>query len=113
MIDQSLELLDVNESDDDGCTALHCLVKNLDQVDAVRHLVSRGADVNAIDQRRNTPLYEVMKGTMLRMMYEHGNSEPILERLKHEMRSFKSCWRSEPPKNYQDGRRDTKTGTRW
>lgn len=82
MIDRLLDLLDVNESDDNGCTALHYLVKNLDQVDAVRHLVSQGADVNAVDRNGNTPLHEVMKGTLLRRMDEHGNSAPILERLK-------------------------------
>lgn len=72
-IDQLLQQLDVNEKDDRGCTALHYLVKNFDQADAVRHLLSQGADVNAVDQEANTPLHEVMKGTMLRRQDDQDN----------------------------------------
>ncbi|KAJ5962471.1 hypothetical protein N7501_007412 [Penicillium viridicatum] len=71
--DQLLQQLDVNEKDDRGCTALHYLVKNFDQADAVRHLLSQGADVNAVDQEANTPLHEVMKGTMLRRQDDQDN----------------------------------------
>jgi ankyrin repeat protein len=72
-----LETIDINRIDADGCTALHYLVKNLDQGDAIRHLVSRGADVSAIDNKGNTSLHEVMKGQMLRKLYENAGVEPL------------------------------------
>lgn len=52
------------------------LVKNLDQGDAIWHVVGRGADVNAIDNKGNTPVHEVMKGKMLRKRYENGELSP-------------------------------------
>ncbi|KAJ5663806.1 hypothetical protein N7507_004537 [Penicillium longicatenatum] len=83
LIDQLLQQVDVNEKDDCGCTALHYLVKNFDQADAVRHLLSQGADVNAIDQEGNTPLHEVMKGSMLWKQDDPVGLEPLPMRLKN------------------------------
>lgn len=60
-----------------SCTALHYLLKNLDQGDAIRHVINRSADINAIDNKGNTPLHEVMKGKMLRKRYENGELEPL------------------------------------
>lgn len=89
MLDFLLESIDVSQPDADGCTALHYLVKNLDQGDAIRHLVSRGADVTAIDSKGNTPLHEVMKGKMLRKVYASGELEPLptgfLKRARNEV----------------------------
>lgn len=83
LINQLLQHLDVNEKDDCGCTALHYLVKNFDQADAVRHLLSQGADVNAVDQEGNTPLHEVMKGTMIRKQDDPVDLEQLPMRLKN------------------------------
>jgi ankyrin repeat protein len=85
MVDQLLDHLQINETDDLGYTALHYLVRNLDQVDAVRYLVSRGAHVNAVDLKGNTPLHEVMKGTIIKPMEERGNREETTGRLKQAL----------------------------
>lgn len=84
-VDQLLDHLHISEKDDFGCTALHYLVRNLDQVDAVRHFVSRGADVNAVDLNGNNPLHEAMKGTTILRMEGHGNREEIMERLRQAL----------------------------
>ncbi|OOQ81610.1 hypothetical protein PEBR_42236 [Penicillium brasilianum] len=45
MLDRLLEPpTDINDTDADGCTAMHYLVRHLDQIEAARHLISRGAD---------------------------------------------------------------------
>ncbi|TPR10320.1 Major Facilitator Superfamily protein [Aspergillus niger] len=49
---------------------------HLNQLDAARHLISRGADVNMADYVGNTPLHEVMKGTMLKRYDNNGNLDP-------------------------------------
>ncbi|KAK4870498.1 hypothetical protein LT330_004846 [Penicillium expansum] len=82
-IDQLLQQLDVNEKDDYGCTALHYLVKNFDQADAVRHFCSQGADVNAVDKEGNTPLHKAMKGTMIRKQDDPTGLEQLPMRLKN------------------------------
>lgn len=75
MIDRLLEETDINDTDADGCTAMHYLVRHFDQVDAVRHLVRRGADVNMINHKGNAPLHEVMKGALIRRMDENGRPD--------------------------------------
>jgi ankyrin repeat protein len=86
LLDFLLETVDVNHADADGCTALHYLVKNLDQSDAILHLLSRGADVSAVDRKGNTPLHEVMKGKMLRKMYANREVEPLAPNLLRRTR---------------------------
>ncbi|KAJ5718923.1 uncharacterized protein N7483_010005 [Penicillium malachiteum] len=114
-VDRMLDHLHINEKDDLGCTALHYLVRHLDQVDAIRHFVLRGADVNAVDLKGNTPLHEAMKGTIIKRMEEPGNREEINERLRQALHykrdlSFKSCQILAPPKKWstQRGRRRNK-----
>ncbi|RAH41031.1 ankyrin [Aspergillus brunneoviolaceus CBS 621.78] len=68
--------LDIDETDADGCTAMHYLVRNMDQVEAARYLISRGADVDVVDDQGNTPLHQVMKGTLIRKLDEHGRPDP-------------------------------------
>lgn len=82
-IDQLLQQLGVNEKDDCGCTALHYLVKNFDQADAIRHFLSHGTDVNAVDKEGSTPLHEVMKGTMVRKRDDPTSLEQLPMRLKN------------------------------
>lgn len=76
MIDRLLEGTSMNDTDSDGCTAMHYLVRNMDQIDATRYLISLGADVTVVNYKGNTPLHEVMKGTMLRRMGEDGLPDP-------------------------------------
>jgi ankyrin repeat protein len=81
MIDRLLEDTDINDTDADGCTAMHYLVRHLDQIDAVRHLISRGADVNAINHKGNAPLHGViMKGTLIRRLEQNGRPDPAQSR---------------------------------
>ncbi|KAJ5549448.1 ankyrin [Penicillium frequentans] len=77
MIKCLLEGTSINDTDGDGCTAMHYLVRNLDQIDAIRYLISLGADVNVINHKGNTPLHEVMKSTMVRKMGEDGLPDPL------------------------------------
>ena len=65
MIDQILQRLKVSERDDCGCTARHYLVINFDQADAIRYILSRGAEVNAVDQEGNTPIHEVIEANIV------------------------------------------------
>ncbi|KAJ5797462.1 ankyrin [Penicillium pulvis] len=76
MIDRLLEGASINDTDGDGCTAMHYLVRDLDQIDAIRYLISLEADVNVINHKGNTPLHEVMKSTMIRRMGEDGLPDP-------------------------------------
>ncbi|PYI08316.1 hypothetical protein BO78DRAFT_428190 [Aspergillus sclerotiicarbonarius CBS 121057] len=80
LLDCLLQSVDINDADADGCAAMHYLVRHLDQIDAARHLIRRGADVNAINHRGNTPLHEVMKGTLLRKLDENGIPDPAQPR---------------------------------
>lgn len=79
-IDRLLEETDINDTDADGCTAMHYLVRPLDQIDAARYLISRGADVKAINHKGNTPLHEVMKSTLIRRLDENGRPDPAQPR---------------------------------
>ncbi|KUL86304.1 hypothetical protein ZTR_08592 [Talaromyces verruculosus] len=81
MIDRLLKDTDINDTDADGCTAMHYLVRHLGQIDAARHLISRGADVNAINHKGNAPLHEViMKGKVIRRLDENGRPDPAQQR---------------------------------
>ncbi|KAL6229610.1 hypothetical protein BDW75DRAFT_235066 [Aspergillus navahoensis] len=63
LLNRLLEQVGVNEpAAADGSTALHYLVRHLNQIDAARHLIQCGANANAIYHQGNTPLHEVMRG---------------------------------------------------
>ncbi|KAJ5722977.1 ankyrin [Penicillium malachiteum] len=77
MIDRMLNSSGINETDTAGCTALHYLVRHMNQMEAVRHLIRRGANVNAINHKGNTPLHEVMGGVQeesIKILVEAGGS---------------------------------------
>lgn len=61
-------------------------MKNLDQGDAIRHLISRDADVTTIDKKGNTPLHEVMKGKIIRKAYANREVEPLAPNLLEKTR---------------------------
>ncbi|ROW01945.1 hypothetical protein VMCG_05624 [Cytospora schulzeri] len=52
----------VGEVDTFGCTALHYIARQLPQVGAAQHLLSRGADVRAVNSKGDTPLHEAARG---------------------------------------------------
>ncbi|CAD6440133.1 f2d0053b-2845-4e20-acca-a4efe87969a9-CDS [Sclerotinia trifoliorum] len=52
----------LNDADTDGDTALHFAASNLRYVEAVRFLISRGADLHARNSKGNTPLHEAAGG---------------------------------------------------
>ncbi|KAJ5806526.1 uncharacterized protein N7503_004128 [Penicillium pulvis] len=58
-----LKYVNVNETDADGCTVLHYLVRNLSQIDAARYLIQRGADATKKDKKGITPLQKALEGT--------------------------------------------------
>ncbi|PYH90322.1 ankyrin [Aspergillus ellipticus CBS 707.79] len=77
MLDILLESVGVKDLDRWGCTALHYIVQNFSQINAVRHLISRGADVNMVNRFGDTPLHEVIRGTLARGVDKRGHIEPM------------------------------------
>ncbi|KAJ6032520.1 hypothetical protein N7540_003252 [Penicillium herquei] len=65
-LDQLLNYVDVNDTDHDVRTLLHYLVDSVEQIDALRHLITRGADVTKSDRHGDTPLHELIKGQIVR-----------------------------------------------
>ncbi|KAJ5752201.1 ankyrin [Penicillium odoratum] len=73
MIDRLLERTGINDTDSNGCTAMHYSVRHMNQIDATRYLISRGADVTVVNHKVNTPLHDVMGGRMTGTLNENGN----------------------------------------
>ena len=77
LLDRLLESpMDINDTDADGCTAMHYLARHLHQIEAARHLISHGANVSVVNQKGDTPLHELMKGSMPRRLHEYGKPDP-------------------------------------
>lgn len=57
IIDRLLKDTDINDTDADSCTAMHYLVRHLDQIDATRHLISRGGRMSTRLITRGTHLF--------------------------------------------------------
>ena len=59
ILDQLLKYVDINENDYDGRTAISFLVNSVtvEQIDAMRDFITRGADVTKSDKRGDTPLH--------------------------------------------------------
>ncbi|KAJ6003322.1 hypothetical protein N7451_005869 [Penicillium sp. IBT 35674x] len=68
-----LELIDVNDVDAEGRTPLHFLVRCWNRTNAVRHLISRGADVTMADHKGNMPLHMVMTGRLSGWLWDYAN----------------------------------------
>ncbi|KAJ5295677.1 hypothetical protein PENANT_c001G09219 [Penicillium antarcticum] len=65
IIEKLLEYVNVNDADVDGHTPLHFMVRHLSRVNAVQHLIVRGANVNVVDNKGNSPLHEAMRGQLV------------------------------------------------
>ena len=63
--------LDVNAKDEFEYTALHAAV-SYSQIDIIRFLISKGADVNIRDGDMDTPLHVVESEEIARLLIEHG-----------------------------------------
>ncbi|KGO45811.1 hypothetical protein PEX1_063430 [Penicillium expansum] len=77
IIDKLLEFVDVNHVDGNGNTPLHLMVRRLNRINTVRHIISQGANVNLVDKKGNSPLHETMHGTLVQRVFEDGDVEPI------------------------------------
>lgn len=70
------------------------MARNVWQVEASRLLVSRGADVNAINKKGNTPLYEAMGEGLIRREKEDRTIElPLLSEKMEALDDFISTLR--------------------
>ncbi|OJJ94894.1 hypothetical protein ASPACDRAFT_1860582 [Aspergillus aculeatus ATCC 16872] len=56
-LEKILTLVDINHADVNGDTSLHHIVRRIRQIGAVDKLLNRGADVNAVNKKGNTPLH--------------------------------------------------------
>ncbi|PYI35430.1 ankyrin [Aspergillus indologenus CBS 114.80] len=56
-LEKILTLVDINNADVKGDTVLHWIARRLPQTHAVRIPLSRGANVNAVNKKGNTPLH--------------------------------------------------------
>lgn len=70
ILDQLLKFVDVNETDDNSSTPLHYMVKTVEQIVDVQHLISRGADVVKNDHQGSTPLHELIEGQIVKKRHE-------------------------------------------
>ncbi|KAJ5167759.1 uncharacterized protein N7482_003353 [Penicillium canariense] len=77
ILNRLLEFVDVNDADTDGRTPLHCLVRHLNRINAIRHLISHGAQVNVADKKGNTPLHDVMYGNVIQGLAGIAESETM------------------------------------
>ncbi|KAJ5925751.1 hypothetical protein N7454_007261 [Penicillium verhagenii] len=77
ILDLLLEFVNVNDVDIEGRTSLHFLVQFWNRIIAVRYLISRGADVNMVDHRGNTPLHMVMNGKLIPGLYQTAEFQTI------------------------------------
>ncbi|KAH8701832.1 ankyrin repeat-containing domain protein [Talaromyces proteolyticus] len=68
---------DISQTDMNGDTVLHIMAKNLRQVEATRSLLSKGADVRAINAKGNTPFHEVMVGLLRSRVSRRQKTEPV------------------------------------
>jgi ankyrin repeat protein len=75
LLELLIPFVDINQADVNGWTPLHYMARNLRQVNASRLLVSRGADVSAVNNKGNTPLHEAMTGRLIRKEKENGSLE--------------------------------------
>jgi hypothetical protein len=67
----------INQQDKDGNTALHRMVTDLRQVQAVKFLISQGIDVSLTDSRGNTALHHCLhSGSILDRETSNGPVVP-------------------------------------
>jgi ankyrin repeat protein len=77
MLDRLLESpTDIIDIEADGYTAIHYLARYLVQIEATRYLISRGADISVVNHKGNTPLYELIRGTIRRRLGENRIPDP-------------------------------------
>ena len=84
LLEMFIPFVDLNKADINGWTALHWMARNLRQVEPCRLLVSRGADVNAVDNKGNTPVHQAVSGKLQRREKAENPIEwPTLEEKIH------------------------------
>ncbi|RAH47434.1 ankyrin [Aspergillus brunneoviolaceus CBS 621.78] len=85
-LEKVLTLVDINHADVNGDTSLHHFVRRLRQIREVDKLLNRGADVNAVNKKGNTPLHVAVGASTfpsVRRMDDGGYVEiPLEDRLE-------------------------------
>ncbi|RAK77744.1 uncharacterized protein BO72DRAFT_477043 [Aspergillus fijiensis CBS 313.89] len=74
-LEKILTLVNINNSDVNGDTVLHYISRRLPQTHAVRILLSRGANVNAVNKMGNTPLHMAAGASVFPKWRPMNNSE--------------------------------------
>ncbi|KAJ5623050.1 hypothetical protein N7490_011655 [Penicillium lividum] len=91
ILERLIEFVNIDEADFTGRTPLHYMARFLNRINAVRRLISQGANVNAVDNKVNTPLHEVMSGKLVKSRWEKGDFDAMnvtsdrLARAREEM----------------------------
>ncbi|KAL4932928.1 ankyrin repeat domain-containing protein [Aspergillus undulatus] len=67
----------LDHADQNGDTALHIRAKNLRQVAVVRALVARGARVDVVNKKGNTPVHEAMIGALRPRLSWDGKGQEL------------------------------------
>ncbi|KAJ5946382.1 hypothetical protein N7454_003221 [Penicillium verhagenii] len=84
LLEMFIPFVELNKADINGWTALHWMARNLRQVEPCRLLVSRGADVNAVDNKGHTPVHQAANGKLQRREKADKTIEwPTLEEKIH------------------------------
>ncbi|RAH75013.1 ankyrin [Aspergillus aculeatinus CBS 121060] len=74
-LEKILTLVNINNSDVNGDTVLHYISRRLPQTHAIRILLSRGANVNAVNKMGNTPLHLAAGASVFPKWRPMDNSE--------------------------------------
>lgn len=78
----------INYATESGHTALHLIAKNVWQIEAVRALLSHGAEVNAMDSEGNTPLHEAAVGRFPPLNATENMTQAVMDNFEAQNMMF-------------------------
>ncbi|RAL12807.1 ankyrin repeat domain-containing protein [Aspergillus homomorphus CBS 101889] len=88
-LEKILTLVNINNSDVNGDTVLHYIARRLPQAHAVCILLSRGANVNAVNKMGNTPLHLAAGASIFPRWRQMDNSEHAETPLEEGLRRLR------------------------